>query len=384
MKKFEINRQQLGILGGGQLGKMLCQAASRWQLPIHILDKDATFPAAQIATNFVAGNFKDYDDVVQFGKTVDVLSIEIEHVNTAALHHLKKEGLEIHPAPEALDIIKDKGLQKQFYEKRELPTSEFTLFDTETSIQSAIQNGQLAFPFVQKSRTAGYDGQGVAVIKDVSDLSKLMDTASLVEPLVDIDKELAVIVARNAAGQIASYPVVEMTFDPEANLVDCLLCPARISSDIEAQATALARRVMEAFDICGLLAVEFFLDKTGKLLINEVAPRTHNSGHHTIEACETSQFEQQLRAVLNFPLGSTKLTSPAVMVNLLGAEGFSGPVIYQGLEDCLAIPGVHLHLYGKTTTRPFRKMGHATIVDMDIDKALEKAKIIQKTLKIIA
>ncbi len=384
MKKFEINKQQLGILGGGQLGKMLCQAASRWQLPIHILDKDASFPAAQIATAFVSGNFKDYDDVVQFGKTVDVLSIEIEHVNTAALHHLKKEGLEIHPAPEALDIIKDKGLQKQFYKERQLPTSDFLLFDTAASIQSAIQKEQLAFPFVQKSRTAGYDGQGVAVIKEESDLPKLMDTASLVEPLVDIDKELAVIVARNASGQIVSYPVVEMTFDPEANLVDCLVCPARISVDIEEQATKLARRVMEAFDICGLLAVEFFLDKTGQLLINEVAPRTHNSGHHTIEACETSQFEQQLRAVLNFPLGSTALRSPAVMVNLLGAEGFSGSTIYQGIEDCMAIPGVYLHLYGKATTRPFRKMGHATILDADLDKALEKAKIIQKTLKIVA
>ncbi|MCB0634817.1 MAG: 5-(carboxyamino)imidazole ribonucleotide synthase, partial [Lewinella sp.] len=329
---------KIGVLGGGQLGKMLALAAGPCHLPIDLMDISEDFPAAPYARRFIRGNFKDYDDVYNFGKTVDILTIEIEHVNTDALHRLQQEGIKIHPRPEALDIIKDKGLQKQFYEQHHIPTSPFTLYESEDALRADINAGKRSLPFVQKSRTAGYDGRGVSVIKDENDLEdRLLPGACVVEELVDLEKEIAVIAARNERGEIRTFPAVEMVFNPVANLVEFLSSPARIPNEVATEADALARRVIEAYDICGLLAVELFLDKNGQLLVNEVAPRPHNSGHHTIESCYTSQYEQHLRGILNWPLGSTQLKTAAVMVNLLGAEGHTGPAYYEGLEQCLAL-----------------------------------------------
>ena len=376
---------KVGILGGGQLGKMLALAAKNWELTTWIMDAAPDFPAAEIADHFVCGDFKNYEDVYQFGKQVDVLTIEIEHVNTDALLQLEKEGVKVHPSPQALNTIKDKGLQKLFYRQHQLPTSDFTLYEDAQAIKAALDSGELKIPFVQKSRTAGYDGKGVAVIKTMEDFNtKLMDTPSLVEDLVDIDKELAVIVARNESGEIETFPTVEMEFNAEANLVEFLFCPADVSSKVHEKAAELAKIAMIAFDLCGLLAVELFLTKKGDILINEVAPRPHNSGHHTIDSAITSQFQQHLRAVVDWPLGATDTIIPAVMVNLLGAPGFTGNARYRGMEECMAIPGAKFHLYGKTVTKPFRKMGHATVVDTDLEKAKEKAKFINQHLHIEA
>ncbi len=385
MKQQIINSDfKLGVLGGGQLGKMMALAAGNWHLPLHILDKEKSFPAGLFTPYFTAGDFKNYDDVYAFGKNMDVLTIEIEHVNTEALHQLEKEGVKVHPAPAVLDTIKDKGLQKQFYAEKNIPTAPFRLFADKAAILKAVEEGTLAYPFVQKSRTAGYDGKGVAVIKDANQTDKIMDTPSMVEDLVDIDKELAVIVARNEAGQVISYPVVDMEFNPDANLVEWLVCPAEITEEIAQKADQLAKEVIEAFDCCGLLAVELFLTKSQEILVNEVAPRPHNSGHHTIDSCYTSQFEQHVRAVLNMPLGSTKMKCPSIMVNLLGAPEHTGHASYEGLDECLAMEGVNLHLYGKTTTKPFRKMGHATVVADDLATAKSQARKVKDIFRIVA
>ncbi len=378
------DQKKLGILGGGQLGKMVAIAAADWHWPLHIMDQSPEFPAAPYAPVFVEGNFKNYEDVYQFGQTVDVLTIEIEHVNTEALHQLEKEGLTIHPGPKQLDIIKDKGLQKNFYRDHQIPTSPSQLFADEQALLAAVKAGERPFPFVQKSRTAGYDGRGVAVIRSQEDLPKLIPGPCLAEDLIPFTKELAVIVARNEQGQIAAYPLVEMEFNPEANLVELLLCPAEVSAEISAKADQIAKRVIEAFDLCGLLAVELFLTKEGDILVNEVAPRPHNSGHHTIESCYTSQFQQHLRSVLNLPLGSTRMKSPGVMLNLLGAEGYTGPAYYEGMEECLAIEGVNIHLYGKEMTKPFRKMGHITIVGDTLSDIRQKAQKVKSLIKVIS
>jgi len=380
VQDFNINNR-IGILGGGQLGKMLTLAAANWHLPMYILEKSNQFSAGRLATRFVQGDFKDYEDVYFFGKNTDILTIEIEHVNTEALHQLVKEGVIIHPAPAQLDIIKDKGLQKQFYAQHKLPTSEFELFENATEVQQAIQAGKWNYPFVQKSRTAGYDGKGVSMIRSEAD--QLMDVPCVLEPLVDINKEIAVIVARNPSGQIEAFPPVEMAFHPTANLVEFLACPARIEERQTQAAIDLAKKIIQTYDICGLLAVEMFLTNAGELLINEVAPRPHNSGHHTIDSCYTSQFEQHIRAITNLPLGSTKLTSPAVMLNLLGESGHTGKVHYLGLKECLSIEGVYVHLYGKAETKPFRKMGHVTVVNEDLEEAILVARKVQKMLKVV-
>jgi 5-(carboxyamino)imidazole ribonucleotide synthase len=366
--------KKLGILGGGQLGKMLCIAAAPLDIPIYILDEKDDFPAAKLCEKFVEGNFNNFDDVYNFGNQVDVITIEIEHVNTDALLKLQSEGKIIHPAPDKLNIIKDKGLQKLLYVNHHLPTSNFAFFDTVEEIKIALDNHAIQYPFVQKLRTGGYDGKGVVVIKNSGDLPKLLEGASIVEDCIDIAKEIAVIVCRNERGEIAVYPSVEMEFHPTANLVEFLCCPALISPLVEAEAEELATRVIEAFDICGLLAVEMFLTKDNQLLINEVAPRPHNSGHHTIDSSYTSQFQQHLRGVLNLPLGATRITSPAIMLNLLGEDGHTGDVQYENLAEALAIEGVYVHLYGKKTTKPFRKMGHITVIADSVEAAKKKAK----------
>ncbi|MCB9284512.1 MAG: 5-(carboxyamino)imidazole ribonucleotide synthase [Lewinellaceae bacterium] len=375
---------KVGVLGGGQLGKMLAQAASRWDLHLWVLDESRDFPAGSVCTNFVEGNFREYQDVLNFGRQVDVLTIEIESVNSEALFQLQEEGVTIHPRPEALAIIQDKGLQKEFFRDHGLPASAFTLWGSGADIRKAVERGELTLPFVQKARKGGYDGRGVAVIRKKTDLEKLLSGPSVVEELVSIEKELAVIAARNPNGEVVSFPAVEMGFNPEANLVEWLLCPAQIDPAVEQKAEELARASIEAFQISGLLAVELFLTTNGEVLVNEVAPRPHNSGHQTIEGCYTSQFEQHLRGILNLPLGSTRIKAPSVMVNLLGEPGHEGPVEYAGFEECIAIEGVFPHIYGKAITKPYRKMGHVTVIDTDLEQAKEKAREVQQKLKVIS
>ena len=377
--------QKIGILGGGQLGKMLCLAAADWDLKTFVLDTSPDFPAGQVCTGFTPGDFKNYDDVLAFGRDMDVLTIEIEHVNTDALRELERLGKTVYPSARALDLIKDKGLQKTFYRENDIPMTAFELFDNEQSLKKAVEEGRWRLPLVQKTRTAGYDGKGVAILRTPDDLnSKLLPGPCLAEELAPIRTELAVIAARNARDEVTVFPPVEMDFHPEANLVEFLLCPARVSPLVLAEAEALAERVIRAFDTCGLLAVEMFLTTDGQLLVNEVAPRPHNSGHHTIDSAPTSQYQQHLRAICDLPLGATEQLMPAVMLNLLGEPGHKGPVYYEGVETCLALGGVHIHLYGKALTSPFRKMGHVTITADTTEEAIEKAQTVKNCLKVLS
>ncbi|THH35487.1 5-(carboxyamino)imidazole ribonucleotide synthase [Neolewinella litorea] len=379
------NFPKLGILGGGQLGKMLCQAASEWHLPIYVLDRDENFPAAPYATVFQHGDFRDYEDVMAFAHGLDVLTIEIEHIDTRALHELEKTGVKVYPQPAVIDLIKDKGLQKQFYADHGIATTDFQLFGSKEEIIRAVNAGAVQLPFVQKTRTGGYDGQGVSVIRTRQDLEqRLLEGPSLIEDLADIEKELAVIVARSATGEVKVFTTVEMEFHPTANLVEFLICPAALDGDTDGRASKLAVDVAQKMEIVGLLAVELFLTRDGELLVNEVAPRPHNSGHPTIEACATSQYEQHLRAILGLPLGDPQLLRPAAMINLLGEEGSRGPTRYQGWMDVLAIPEVHPHLYGKAETRPFRKMGHLTALGDTVAMARQRAAQAKSLLRIVA
>ena len=376
--------KKIGILGGGQLGKMLCLAASKLSLDINILDKDKSFPAGQICAKFTEGDFKNHDDVIKFGSSMDVISIEIEAVNTDALMELAEKGIEVYPQPQIIEIIKDKGDQKQFYKRKEIPSSPFMLFDTKQDVVKAIDEGSIQLPFVQKLRQGGYDGRGVQVIRSKVDLAELFEGPSVIEDLVDIDKEISVIVARNLNGDLKSFPPAEMIFNHEANLLDYQICPADLSEKLNQEAILTAEKVANAYGIIGLLAVELFVTKDGLILVNEVAPRPHNSGHHTIEACQTSQYEQHLRAILNLPLGDTSLKSNSVLLNVLGEKGPSGPVQIDGLEECLSKEGVHIHLYGKAVSKPFRKMGHVTIVDSDLEAAIETSNFVKQNLKVYA
>ncbi len=375
---------KLGILGGGQLGKMLIQSASKWNLETYVLDPDNECSARNICNYFEQGSFKDYQTVYDFCKKVDLITFEIEHVNTEALAKIEKEGKLIYPQPHALDIIKDKGLQKEFYKKNKIPTSHFNLYNSKEEILSAIDNKTIQLPFVQKSRTEGYDGKGVQTVKNKHDLPEIFDCPSLIEEMIPIEKELAIIVSRNKKGEIKSFPIVEMEFSDDANLVEKLICPSIISDEKSTEIEEIAKKIINDLEMVGNLAVEFFLSTENQVLVNEVAPRPHNSGHHTIESNLTSQFEQHLRAILNLPLGSTKMISPSVMINLLGHSKYNGEAIYTNIDDCLSIEGVHLHIYGKKITKPFRKMGHATIVDSNIDKAKTKANFVKNKLKVIS
>ena len=363
------------------MGKMLCQAAAPWDWKVYVLDPSPDAPARVVCHAFTRGDFQSYDDVMAFGADKDLLTIEIEHVNTDALRALQAMGKTVHPSPDALDLIKDKGLQKQFYAEKGIPTAHFELFDDEQALVQAIADKRWHLPLVQKTRTAGYDGKGVVILRTAADVaSKLLKGPCLAEKMADIHKELAVVVARNPQGEVAAYDAVEMDFHAEANLLDMLISPARISPLVAAQAQALAEDVVEAFGLCGLLAVEMFLTPSGDLLVNEVAPRPHNSGHHTIESAATSQYQQHWRAVSGLPLGDVQQWRPAVMINLLGAPEAYGPVVYRGVEEVLALPGVYLHLYGKAETRPFRKMGHVTVVADRVEEAIRTAQGVKNVL----
>jgi 5-(carboxyamino)imidazole ribonucleotide synthase len=369
---------RLGILGGGQLGKMMLYTTRKWDIQTYVMDKADTAPAFEGCTVFFEGDIMDYEAVMEFGRQVDVLTIEIENVNVKALQDLEDEGIAVSPNASVLNLIRNKARQKQFYRDNNIPTANFEVLpaaQTETSRD---------FPFIWKSAEGGYDGKGVKVIRSTNDLKDLPDQECIYEDMIDFEMELAVIVARNARGDMETYPVVEMEFHPEANQVEYVICPARISEEISNKARKLALEVSAAYNHVGLLAVEMFLTKDGDILVNEVAPRPHNSGHYSIEGAVTDQFEQQVRCVLNLPLGSTQTVMPAVMVNLVGAEGHTGNVIYDGIEEILSMPGVTPHIYGKKQTRPFRKMGHVTIVADEIKKAREIAEIVKGKIEVVS
>ena len=380
MTNYFSSSFSLAILGGGQLGKMLLYETRKWDIYTKVLDPSNEAPCRMSCNEFVQGDLLDYDSVYQFAKDADVLTIEIENVNVEALEALEKEGVKVYPSPKTLRKIQDKGTQKLFYDQHQIPTSAFKVFEDKASAYAAVESGAVSLPTVWKSRTGGYDGRGVQVIRNIETFEQLPDVPCLLEDLVPFETELAVTVARNAAGDIKVYPVVEMEFHPEANQVEYVLCPARIKDSYAKKAQDIAKRTSEAIGHVGLLAVELFLTKEGDILVNEVAPRPHNSGHYSIEGSLTNQFEQHLRAILNLPLGATESIIPAIMVNLSGAEGYTGQVVYENIEKILAIPGVTPHIYGKKETRPFRKMGHITIVNEDMDKAREIAEEVNKSI----
>lgn len=381
MEQLVTSDFKLGIIAGGQLGKMLVLAASNWDVKTYVLDQDDHCPASTCCTAFVKGNQLLYEDVVRYGNMVDMITFEIENVNIEALKQLKASGKKIFPDPDTLEIIQDKGLQKQFYQNNSIPSPQFSLFTNKAELITALNTGALHFPFVQKLRKGGYDGKGVAILKSPDDVTNLLEGACLAENLVDIQTEISVIIARNRKGEIKCFPVVDMEFN-EANLVEELICPSSMDNKIIQQANEIAAQIVTSFNLVGLLAVEMFVDKNDKVWVNEVAPRPHNSGHHTIDSVVTSQFEQLLRAIFNFPLGSTQLKLPSVMLNLLGEPGYEGAVRYEGLTECMGIEGVKIHLYGKKITKPYRKMGHVTVVASSIEEAKHKADIVKQKLKV--
>lgn len=371
---------KLGVLGGGQLGKMLLAETQKFDVYTCILDPSEDAPCAAHCNEFYQGDLLDFDAVYNFGKKVDVLTIEIEHVNIDALYKLEAEGVKVYPQPSVIEIIQHKGKQKDFYVENGIPTSPHQRFKT----LDQLKKTDLSFPFVWKSSQFGYDGTGVKIVRNQSDIDLLADTDSIVEELIPFKNELAVIVSRNADGEVKTYPVVEMEFHPEANQVEYVICPARISKEVAEKANAVALKVADSFKHVGLLAVEMFQTEADEIIVNEVAPRTHNSGHYSIEASITNQFEQHLRTVLNLPLGNTASKLAGIMVNLVGAEGFSGNVVYENMNDILKMDGVTPHIYGKKQTRPFRKMGHVTIVDKDIEVARAIAEKVKNTIRVIS
>ena len=375
MQYFTSNFR-LGILGGGQLGKMLLYETRKWDVYTKVLDQAADAPCRMSCNEFVQGDLLDYATVVSFGQGLDVLTIEIENVNVDALKTLKQQGVKVFPEPEALEVIRNKSLQKTFYLNHGIPTSPFKNYDS----KEALLKDALHFPCVWKSAEFGYDGKGVQILKSAEDLQTLPDTPCLIEEKVEFEYELAVIVARNEQGEVTTYPVVQMDFHPTANQVEYVVCPAAIPEHLAEKAKEIALRVATELQITGLLAVELFLDKKQNILVNEVAPRPHNSGHYSIEASYTNQFEQHLRAILDLPLGNTDSKAIGIMVNLVGAEPYHGPVVYENINTVLAMKGVSVHIYGKTETRPFRKMGHVTVVDTDRASAYQKAKTVKESL----
>lgn len=370
--------QILGVLGGGQLGRMLIQSAINYNQDIHILDPDTNAPCKDIAQHFQVGSLKDFETVYSFGKGCDVITVEIEAVNTDALQKLAEEGKKVFPQPHILKLIQDKREQKQFYNAHGIPTADFILTENKADVISK----KSFLPAVNKLGKEGYDGRGVQILRSEADLEQAFDAPGLLEKLIDFDKEIAVTVARNESGDLIAYPAVECAFHPTANLVEFLFAPAQISAEVEKKAQEIAKEVILKLDMVGILAVELFVTKSGEVLVNEIAPRPHNSGHHTIEANFTSQFEQHLRAVMNWPLGNPDLRCPAAMINLLGEDGFSGPAIVEGKEEALAEKGVYIHLYGKKLTKPFRKMGHVTILDESIEALKARAHRIKELIKI--
>ncbi len=373
---------KLGILGGGQLGKMLLYDAKRYDLHTKVMDSNKDAPCNKIADDFIIGDITDYDDVVNFGNSVDLITVEIENVNTDALEFLEKSGKKVYPSSKNLRIIQNKSDQKNFYSKNNLPTSRFKNYLNIEELKRNFLNDNFEFPFVWKSSRFGYDGKGVKIIKNIKDLDFSYDHQCLIEEKVSIKKELSVIVSRNTDGEIKCFPVVEMEFNEKSNLVEYVMCPANISKQTEEKSILIASEIAKKFEMVGLLAVELFVTNEHEILINEVAPRPHNSGHHTIECCITSQFDQHIRSILNLPLGKTDILIPGIMVNLVGENMEEGNVNYKNINDIFDIPGVYIHIYGKKKSRLNRKMGHITIVNKDINKAIEIGKSIKNKIKV--
>lgn len=375
---------KLGILGGGQLGKMLLSETRKFDIQTYVLDPSNEAPGKIACNKFFQGDLMDFETVYNFGKQVDVLTFEIELVNIKALEKLESEGLKVYPSPQTLKLIQNKGIQKDFYAKHNIPSAGYKRFKDSDELKSEVENNAIQFPFVWKCTEFGYDGNGVKVIRKIEDIYNLPHVECIAEEMVPFKNELAVIVSRNPSGEIKTYPVVEMEFHPEANQVEYVICPARIDEKVADKARAIALNVSEKFNHVGLLAVEMFQTEDDEILINEVAPRPHNSGHYSIEASYTSQFENHLRAILDLPLGNTDSKAAGIMVNLVGEEGFSGDVIYQNIEKILEWNGVTPHIYGKKQTRPFRKMGHVTIVNQDITEARKIAEKVKNTIRVIS
>jgi 5-(carboxyamino)imidazole ribonucleotide synthase len=377
-QKF-YQQYKVGILGGGQLGRMLIQSGMDWNITFSVLDPDPSAPC-QSFCEFKVGKLTDYKTVIEFGESCDLITIEIENVNVEALKELKRRGKKVFPQPEVIELVQDKRTQKNFYKNNNIPTADFLLVENRKEVIAQ----KTFLPAVNKLGREGYDGRGVQLLRTDSDLEKAFDAPGLLEKLIDFETEISVIVARNENGETQSFPSVEMIFHPEANLVEYLFSPASISESVANEAERIAKKLITDLNMVGLLAVEMFVTKDQKVLVNEIAPRPHNSGHQTIEANVTSQYQQYLRAILNLPLGNTAVVHPSAMVNLLGEEGFSGQAKYIGLEEVLKLNGVYVHLYGKKLTKPFRKMGHVTIVDTDVNSLKKKANFVKQTLKITA
>lgn len=374
---------KLGILGGGQLGKMLLFDTRKFDIQTYVLDPSDEAPCKIACNEFYQGDLMDYDTVYNFGKKVDVLTFEIELVNLDALVKLEDEGLPVYPSPKTLKLIQNKGIQKDFYTQHNIPTAPYKRFEKTALLKAAVENNELSLPFVWKCTEFGYDGNGVKVVRKATDLDELPNVECIAEAMIPFKNELAVIVCRNPSGEIKTYPVVEMEFHPEANQVEYVICPARIDEEVAKKARAIALNVSQQFNHVGLLAVEMFQTEDDEILVNEVAPRPHNSGHYSIEASYTSQFENHIRAILDLPLGNTDSKAAGIMVNLVGSEGYSGQVIYENIEKILEWDGVTPHIYGKKQTRPFRKMGHVTIVNKDVNEARKIAEQVKNTIKVI-
>jgi 5-(carboxyamino)imidazole ribonucleotide synthase len=372
--------KKVGILGGGQLGRMLLQAAVNYPVQTAVLENDSECPAAHLCNHFVKGDITDYDTVYNFGKGLDAITIEIESVNDAALEQLEKEGVNIYPKPAALKTIKNKILQKEFYKKNGIPTSDFIV----TQNLQELNNHTAFLPAVHKIAVGGYDGRGVQVIKTKDDISKGFDALSVLEKMVKIKKEIAVIIAVNDKGETAIYPAVDMVFDPLLNLLDYQLSPADLTDKLLWKIEAVALKVVKHLNSPGIFAVELFVDTNDEVVVNETAPRVHNSGHHTIEANFSSQFDMLWRVILGYPLGNTTAILPAAIVNILGAEGHTGNAYYEGLEEVLRIDDAFIHLYGKQQTKPGRKMGHVTVLSKQRQQLIHQANLIKHTLKVVS
>lgn len=375
---------KLGILGGGQLGKMLLSETRKFDIQSYVLDPSDEAPCKIACNKFFQGNLMDFETVYNFGKQVDVLTFEIELVNLDALEKLENEGVKVYPSPKTLKLIQNKGIQKEFYEANAIPTANFKKFASKKELLVDFSDTKLSLPFVWKCTEFGYDGNGVKIVRSATDIENLPGVECIAEEIIPFKNELAVIIVRNVSGEIKTYPVVEMEFHPEANQVEYVICPARIDDKVAQKAQEVALKVSEKFNHVGLLAVEMFQTNSDDILVNEVAPRPHNSGHHTIEASYTSQFENHLRAILNLPLGNCESKVAGIMVNLVGEEGYSGQVVYQNIEKIMAICGVTPHIYGKKETRPFRKMGHVTIVNEDMEIARKIAEEVKNSIRVIS
>ena len=386
MTNYFSSQFKLGILGGGQLGKMMLYDTRKYDIQTYVLDPSNDAPSKISCDHFEQGSLMDYDTVLAFGRKVDVLTFEIESVNIDALEALEKEGIKVFPQPSVLRNIQDKGIQKDFYAQHEIPTAAYTKYAFAKAVKENLDtaSSEIEFPFIWKSCTGGYDGKGVSVVRTAEDLDTLPQVPCIAEKMIPFKNELAVIVARSVSGEVKTYPVVEMEFHPEANQVEYVICPARIDETVANKARAIAEQVSNAFGHVGLLAVEMFQTEDDEILVNEVAPRPHNSGHNSIEGSFTNQFEQHLRAILDLPLGNTDSKVASVMVNLVGDEGHTGPVKYENIEQIMAMDGVTPHIYGKKETRPFRKMGHVTIVNHDLAKARLIAQEVKENIRVIA